>query len=127
MKKLFMLFVLFVSLTAFAQKDGTYMNVEKVVLNDNRLGDMVVATPDRAIAVKIKNKYVIITNVDVTEEVVKDSEYKIIETLNDYNDYKSFLVEKNKTKYYIEFDFTEKIQAVFVRSESGTILASYMR
>ncbi|ESU21376.1 hypothetical protein FCR2A7T_05490 [Flavobacterium cauense R2A-7] len=127
MKKLLVLFVLILSVNAFAQKEGTYLEVEKVVFNDDAMGDLVVATPDRNISVKIIDKKVVITGVSVTEEEVSDSEFKIIDTLNNYDDYKSFLVEKNKTKYYIEFDFREKIKAVFVRNESGHILISYMR
>lgn len=122
-----MLFVLILSFNAFAQKDGTYMNVEKVVFNDDAMENLIVASPDRDISVKIRDKKVIFTNVNATDNDVLDAEYKIVETLNDYDDYKSFLVEKNKIKYYIEFDFREKIQAVFVRNESGHILISYMR
>lgn len=127
MKNLIAVFILLLSANAYSQKDSTYMEVKKVVFNDEGLGDLIVTTPDRDIVVKIKDNNVVITNVNITETSVNDSKFRIIEVLNDYEDYKSFFVERNKTKYYIEFDFTEKIKAVYVRNESGNILVSYMR
>jgi len=127
MKKLLVLFVLVLSVNAFAQKDGTYMDVQKVVFEKNSTEEIIVEDVDRKVEIIIKDKKIIITNADTDDDKIIDSKFDILSTLEDCEDFKSFIVGRGTKKYNVQFDFTEEIKAVFFRDELGNILVGYMR
>lgn len=127
MKNLLMLFVLFLSINTFAQKDGTYMHVEKVVFERASTKEVVTEDTDRPVDVKIDNNKIILTDAGVDDDGnTMDLKYNILEVVEDRDNFTKFLAQRGEKKYYVEFDFTEEIKAVFFRTLDGEILVGYM-